>query len=173
MSTAVIIPFAPQTTETTAAMERYEHGYSVSRMTSGFGETIRLVGISLAGALWLCALVAYQAIPAERSGFPVVSVSLIAAALWIVLVSRVVGAGFRVQAQLLEAAVDSAVTASPFLSNPQRLEVMSLRKPPEAVGWQCSRVRDLAVLGQHGPGASPSIPLAVVRPRAKVEQRVA
>ena len=151
MSTAVIIPFAPKETETdtTAAMGRYKHAYAVSKMTFGLGETVSLGGIFLAGMLWVCALVAYQAIPSERSVFPVVSVSLVAAAAWIVLVSRVVSRGFCVLAQLLETVVDSVVTSSPFLSNPRRVKVMSLRKPPAAPEWECAGVRSYALREQY------------------------
>lgn len=149
MSTAVIIPFAPKTSETTATLERYEHAYTVSRKTAAFAETVTLGGIAVAGVLWVCALIAYQAIPRERSGFPVVTAVLIGGALWVLLVSQVVRRGFLVQGQLLESVIDSAVTSSPFLSRPQRIEVMALRRPPPLVGWQCSRVRDRALVAQH------------------------
>lgn len=149
MSTAVIIPFARKTTGSTATMERYEHAYAVSRKTSAFAETVRLGGIAVAGVLWVCATIAYQAIPRERSGFPVVTVVFVGVALWILLVSQVVRRGFLVQGQLLESVVDSAVTHSPFLSDPQRIEVMALRRPPAPVGWECSRVRDRALAERH------------------------
>jgi hypothetical protein len=151
MSTAVIIPFAPKTTATTAAIERYGHAYDVSEKTSAFAETVRLGGIAVAGVLWVCALIAYQAIPRERSGFPVATAVFIGVALWILLVSQVVRRGFLAQGQLLESVIDSAVTASPFLSNPQRVEVMALRRPRALVGWECLRVRDRALGERHQP----------------------
>ena len=149
MSSAVILPFAPKRSETTAIMERYHRAYGVSHATSAFSEAVSLGGIALAGLFWMCGLIAYQAIPRERSGFPLVTVCFVAAAAWVVLVTRVVSRAFRVQAQLLETAVDSAVTASPFLSNPQRMEVMALLRPPAASGWDCARVRGFALLEQH------------------------
>ncbi len=157
MSTAVVVPFAPKTPETTATVERYGHAYGVAHQTSDFAETVTLGGIAVAGLLWLCALLAYQAIPRERSGFPVVTAIVIGISLWVLLVSRVVGRGFLAQGQLLESVIDSAVTASPFLSNPQRIEVMALRRPPALVGWQCSRVRDRALAAQHQRSQAVSI----------------
>ncbi len=149
MSAAVIIPFAPKTVEAKAAVARYQHAYDVSQKTSAFAETVTQGGIAVAGVLWVCALIAYQAIPRERSGFPVVTSILVGVALWILLVSQVVRRGFLVQGQLLESVTDSAVAVSPLLSHPQRIEAMALLRPPALVGWQCSRVRDRALSAQH------------------------
>lgn len=128
MSTAVVIPFAPQSTESTIAMERYQDAYRTAENTIDYGETVRLGGIFLAGVIFLGSLVAFQVSPAERSGFPMVTVSLIGCAVLVVLIAHVWSQVFRVQGQLLKAAADSAVNSSPFLSNAQRIEVMALRR---------------------------------------------
>ena len=155
MSSAVVIPFAPRTTETTLVMDRFERAYGASHKTSDFAQTVSLGGIAVAGVLWLCAVVAYQAIPRERAGFPVVTAIFIGVALWILLVSQVVRRGFLLQGQLLESVIDSAVAVSPFLTNPRRGKVMSLRRPPALVGWECSRVRDRALADQHQDAPRP------------------
>lgn len=157
MSTAVVIPFAPRTSEASVTFARYRNAYAASQQTSQFAETVALGGMTVAGVLWLGAVIAYQAIPKERSGFPTVTFIFIAVALWILLVSRVVRRGFLVQAHLLQAVTDSAVVASPFLSNRQRIEVMGLRRAPMLQGWECARVRDraLAVQHQHPPRLQP------------------
>ncbi len=149
MSTAVVIPFTPKTTDTTLIVDRYQHAYAVSHKAVEFAETASLAGIAAAGVLWLCAVIVYQAFPREHTGFPVATLILIGIALWILLASRVVRRGFLLQGQLLESVIDSAVAASPFLSNGQRLEVMALRRAPPLVGWECARVRDRALAGQH------------------------
>ena len=76
-----------------------------------------------------------------------------AAAVLVILIAHVLSMLVRAQAQLLVAAVDTAVSASPFLSNAQRVEVMALGKAAAFVGWECARVRDLALLEQHRPAA--------------------
>lgn len=126
MSTAVVIPFAPQSNENTAVMERYQDAYRMAETAIDFGETVRLGGIFLAGVIFLGSLVAFQLNPAERSGFPVVTVSLMACAVLVVLMAHVWSLVFRVQGHLLKAAADSAVHSSPFLSNAHRIEAMSL-----------------------------------------------
>lgn len=155
MSTAVVIPFTPKVSETTAIVERTQRAYRASRHTFDFAERVGLGGIASAGVLWLCAVIAYQAIPGERTGFPTVSAIFLVVAAWILLVSRVVRRGFLLQGQLLETLTDSAVAASPFLSNPQRIEAMGLRQPPPLAGWQCARVRDQALARQHQSAPRP------------------
>lgn len=166
MASAVIIPFAPETSESTAARKRYEGAYRVAERTITFGETVRLGGIFLAGVIWMGAVVAFQASPAERSGFPVVSASLTAGAILVILLSHVLSMLVRAQAQLLVAAVDTAVMASPFLSNAQRGAVMSWGKAAGLVGWECARVRDLALLAQRRQAA----PRGVIRSATEMRQ---
>ena len=155
MNTAVVIPFVSKPTESTLVMDRYERAYAESRKTAGFAETVEQGGIAVAGVFWVCALIAYQALPRERSGFPLVTAVFIGLALWILLVSQVVRRGFLVQGQMLESVIDSAVAVSPFLSNPRRVKVMALRRPPALVGWESERVRDRALAEQHQTAPHP------------------
>jgi hypothetical protein len=130
MSAAVITTFVPESSESTAAIERYEGAYRTAEAVVTFGETVRLGGILLGGVVLVGALVEFLLNPAERVGFPVVFASLIACAVLLVLVSQILGMGFHGQGQLLKAALDSDVNSSPFLSNAQRAKAMSLRKQP-------------------------------------------
>ncbi len=155
MSTAVVIPFTPKTPNSALIVDRYQRAYAVSQKTAEFAENVSLAGIAVAGVLWLCAVIVYQALPWERTGFPVATLILIGISLWIVLASRVVRRGFLVQGQLLESVIDSAVAASPFLSSGQRIEVMGLRRELPLVGWECARVRDRALAEQHQRAARP------------------
>ncbi len=153
MGTAVVLPFPPEISESGAAVERYQDAYDVAEATTGLVETVKNGGIFLAGMVWIGALIVFQARPAERSGFPIVSALLVAGAVLLILISQILSIGLRVMAQLLAASIDSAVASSPFLSKAQRVEVMALLKPKAAVGWECARVRDLALLRHYAQSA--------------------
>jgi hypothetical protein len=133
MSAAVVTTLVPQSSESTAAIDRYQDAYRGAETALAFGEAVRLGGIFVGGVVFVGALVAFQLNPAERSGFPVVSVGLIACAVLLVLISQILGMGLRVQGQLLKATLDSDVNSSPFLSNAQRAKIMSLRKEASTV----------------------------------------
>jgi len=151
MASTVIIPFAPETKESGPARERYQEAYRAAETTARFSETIRNGGLFIAGAVWFVALIVFQARSAERSGFPVVSVSLVACAVLAILISHIMSMGFQAWAQLLKTTVDSAVASSPFLSNAQRMEAMFLGKQKTSVGWG---VRTRLQPGLASPGSS-------------------
>jgi len=96
MSTAKVIPFAPESLESTAAMERYRLAYHVAESAMNFAETVKLVGIFVAGLLVMTALMVFQWNPEERFGFPVISVSLVAGAVFVVLAAHIWGMVFRI-----------------------------------------------------------------------------
>lgn len=125
MSTARVIPFTNDSVESTSVMERYREAYQTAERATDFAETVKLVGIFLAGLVFIAAVVVFQSSPAERSGFPVVSAWLIAAAVLVVLASHLLSMVFRIQGWMLEAAIDSAVNSSPLLSNAHRTRVIS------------------------------------------------
>ena len=127
MSAAVIPIRAREFSESMAAIERYQDAYREAERAVAFGETVRLGGIFLGGVVFVVALVAFQLSPAARSGFPMVSILLLACTVLLVLTSHVLGMGFHVQGKLLKAVLDSDVNSSPFLSNAQRAKAMSLR----------------------------------------------
>ncbi|MBZ5679611.1 MAG: hypothetical protein LAO24_05865 [Acidobacteriia bacterium] len=130
MSAAVITTLIPASNDSTAAIARYSDGYRAAEAVVTFSETVRFGGIFLGGVVLVGAIVEFILSPAERYGFPVVFVSLIACAVLLVLISQILGMGLHGQGQLLKAALDSDVNSSPFLSNAQRVRAMSLRKQP-------------------------------------------
>lgn len=130
MSVAVITTFAPESSDATAAIKRYQHEYQAAETVVTFSRTVRLGGIFLAGVVFMAGLVEFILNSREHVGFPLIFVLLVACAVWLALVSQIVGMGLRGEGQLLRAALDSDVNSSPFLSNTQRALAMSLRKRP-------------------------------------------
>jgi len=130
MSAAVITTLIPESSNSTAAIARYQDGYCAAEAAVTFGRTVTLGGIFLAGVVFVGGLVEFILNPAEHDAFPVVFASVIACSVLLILISQIVGMGFHGQGQLLKAALDSDVNSSPFLSNAQRALAMSLRKRP-------------------------------------------
>jgi hypothetical protein len=130
MSAAVITTFVPESSESTAAIERYERAYREAETMVTFGETVKLGGIFVGGLVVIGAVMEVLFNPAERFGFPVVLASMIACAIVMALLSQILGMGLHGQGELLKAAIDSDVNSSPFLSNAQRAKAMSLRRAP-------------------------------------------
>lgn len=125
MRTARVIPFTSDSLESTAVMERYRKAYQTAERVIDFAETVKLAGICLAGLIFISALMVFQSIPAERTGFPVASAWLVVGAVFVVLASHLWSVVFRVQGRMLEAAIDSAVNSSPMLTTVQRTRVIS------------------------------------------------
>ena len=130
MSAAVITTFVPESSESAAAIERYEGAYREAERMVAFGETVKLGGIFVGGLVVIGAVMEVLFNPAERFGFPVVFAAMIACAIMLASVSQILGMGLHGQGELLKAAIDSDVNSSPFLSNAQRAKAMSLRRAP-------------------------------------------
>jgi len=125
MASAKVIPFTPESREGTSAMERYQDAYEIAKSTIEFAENVKLVGIFVAGVIFVCALVAFLFNPAGRSAFPVLSAWLVAGSIVVLLASHVWRMIFRVQGRMLEVAIDAAVNSSPLLSNGQRTRLIA------------------------------------------------
>jgi hypothetical protein len=134
MSVPKVIPFPAESGESTAALRRYKIAYQATETAINFAETVKLTSIFVGGLLVVAALMAFQTDPAERSGFPVFSASLLAGAVLVVLVGQLWSAAIRVLGQLMATTNDLAVNSSPFLSDGQRAAVMSLKQSPHADG---------------------------------------
>lgn len=130
MSAAVIATFDTQSSDSTAAVGRYESGYRAAQALLTFSYTVRYGGIFLAGVVLVGGIVEFILNAAEHRGFPVVFGLLLASAVMLTLISQILGRGLQGEGQLLWVAVDSDVNSSPFLSNAQRARAMSLRKKP-------------------------------------------
>jgi hypothetical protein len=130
MSTATIIPFPPESSESTAAVERYRHAYDAAQATKDFAETVKLGGIFVGGLFVVAATIAYQLARAWHSGFPAASLTFLACAAVTVLASRIWEKVLDIQRHSLEMTVDAAVNTSPFLSPAQRSAAMFLQEKP-------------------------------------------
>ena len=136
MSTATIIPFVSESNESAKAIEHYEDAYNVAQKISEFAETVKLGGIFLGGLFVVAATIAYQLVRTWHSGFPVVTLALLACALAAVLAAHAWEKIFQTQAYLLEMTVDSAVNSSPFLSNAQRAAIAFRQQSASVAGAQ-------------------------------------
>jgi len=128
MSTAKIIPFAPESAESRAPVQRYRHLYRMAGRTIEFGETVKLVGIVVGGVLVVAAAVAYQLGRAAPAGFPETAMTLLGCAFLAVLAAHLWDRLFRARGKGLQEAVDALVQASTELTEIQRAEVRSLRR---------------------------------------------
>ena len=131
MGSATVIPIASESVESTTVMKRYQDAYQTAKSTMEFAENVKLVGIFVAGVIFVCALVAFLFNPAGRFAFPVLSAWLVAGSILVVLASHLWSVMLRVGGQLLQITVDLAVDSSPLLSDAQRARIIPWPKPAE------------------------------------------
>ncbi|HZW92959.1 MAG TPA: hypothetical protein VFF64_08405 [Candidatus Eremiobacteraceae bacterium] len=127
MSTATILPFSAESSESTAAMERYRQAYQVARTIADFAEKAKFTGLVLGGVLVVASSVAGQWAWARHSGFSL-SLSLLACSVFPVLAGYLWEKVLQALGRLVEMNVDSAVNSSPFLSDAQRASAMFERQ---------------------------------------------
>lgn len=102
----------------TALKNRYNDAYFVAKTIVMFGKTIKTIGIVI-GAVIFVGLFFFAPLGiALFIGGP--------SALFLGLVSYVLGVLVSAQGQILTASLDGAVNCSPFLTNEHRSEIMSL-----------------------------------------------
>jgi hypothetical protein len=118
---APAIARAQNTPESVAVTNRYGNAYVVSRMLTGAGKGIKVLGLSLAA---LIALISLAASKGEESLFLLGVPTAVLVAILFVLVGIFIAA----QGEILKATLDTAVNSSPFLTDAQRAEVMSISK---------------------------------------------
>lgn len=108
-----------------AVMSRYNDAYLVARATTTFGTIIKVVGFLLAfGIVSGAFTLANQQYGEGKTLFLIVG---IVAALLTAAVFYLFGVLVSAQGQILKASLDGAVNSSPFLTDDQRAEAMSLR----------------------------------------------
>lgn len=112
-----------------AAIERYQDAYRVARRINGIGQGIKLFGVLLSLLLIAAVVLAIkrgwfpERIPAGTVGIGIgtgVTVILILLFFWIIAIF------IAASGQSLKAQLDDVVYRSPFLSDEQRAEAMSL-----------------------------------------------
>jgi hypothetical protein len=116
-----------ESTEAEALKTRYSDGYLLARVTVGFGTTIKIAGWFLGGLIALVLLTVLGSI--GGGGFGLIGILLGAA---VVFFFYICGVLVSAQGQVLKAALDTAVNGSPFLTNTEKAEIMSLHKFPQS-----------------------------------------
>lgn len=112
-----------------SVITRYQDAYLVARVTTGFGSSIKAIGIALAVGIFLVGLVVGGTM-ARMYGSEAQAVFGILGTVF----AAVIGATFYLlgilvsaQGQILKASLDGAVNSSPFLTNEQKAQTMSLQ----------------------------------------------
>jgi hypothetical protein len=109
-----------------AVLKRYIDAYRVARFTTGAGSLIKISGGVLAVVIGLGTLFVagqYRNSTEQMVFFFIGVISAVFAGGLLFLFGVLVAA----QGEVLKAILDTAVNASPFLTNKQRAEIMSLR----------------------------------------------
>ncbi len=133
MSAATSVVRSPDAAQTNPAMERYRGDYKATDAILAWAENIRYGSISGAGLLVIATLLVYQSIRTERSGFPIVSVSLVAGNVALVFGAYLCSAILRRLAKQRRAALDLDVISSPLLSEGERTQILQF---PNARLWK-------------------------------------
>lgn len=116
--------------------KRYKDAYLVSRATVGFGSLIKALGILLGIGMQLVAFFIASQKPSGNDGSIVIGISVISGAFGIFagILLYLLGILVSAQGQILKASLDSAVNTSPFLTNENRIVMMSLQESYAATG---------------------------------------
>jgi hypothetical protein len=118
----------PASGQVAVLMRRYNDSYIVARETNKFGGIIKVIAIALAVLIILVGFIFISNNPSGNTAFTMIVLTIISGGitgLWFYIAGVIVAA----QGQILKASLDSAVNNSPFLTNEQRANIMSL---PEA-----------------------------------------
>jgi len=100
--------------------KRYSDAYLVSKVTVSFGNLIKIVGVLVAGVIIVGALF----MASQGAGVFVVGGIVVAGLSG--LLFYLLGVLVAANGQVLQATLDSAVNSSPFLTDADRAEIMSL-----------------------------------------------
>jgi hypothetical protein len=111
-----------------ALMKRYKDAYIVAKVTNGFGDIIKAIGIII-GVLLL--LIGISVANDHGPGDPMRALGIVGIIFGIVIGAwfYIVGVLVSAQGQILKATLDSAVNGSPFLTDEERAKIMSLPNP--------------------------------------------
>ena len=108
-----------------ALLKRYTDAYVVARVIDGVGGIIKIMGVT-AGVLLL--LVGVIIAANGRPGDATFAIGVLTGVFGVVagVLFYLLGLIVSAQAQILKATLDSAVNSSPFLTNDDRAQIMSL-----------------------------------------------
>jgi hypothetical protein len=119
-----LINSSPQERE---LLTRYKDAYLVARATVGFGGLIKGIGVALATLIMLIMIIVSTQTSGDIAFIPLL-VGVGVASFGGVLI-YLLGVLVSAQGQILKASLDSAVNTSPFLSDANRANIMSLPSP--------------------------------------------
>jgi hypothetical protein len=108
------------TVPSSSVVNRYSNAYLIARAVAGFGTAIKTVGAVLAVLTILATLLA-----AAQYVLVAFLFAAVIGALFFLL-----GIFVSAQGEILKATLDTAVNTSPFLTNDQRVRIMSLPASP-------------------------------------------
>jgi len=106
-------------------ISRYGDAYTVARVTVGFCDVNKIIGMVLAGLIALATLI----VASQGEGglsFAMFLMGMLFAA-FVGVLFYLSGVMVSAQGQILKASLDGAVNSCPFLTNEQRAQIMSLR----------------------------------------------
>jgi len=112
MSTANVVPIAPESPESATLMERHRSAYQAAKRAASLADSVKYGSIFVAGLVFIVAILIYQAVWSERFGFPVISISLVVGASLLVFITYLWSIVLRHRARVLEIAIDAAVNSS-------------------------------------------------------------
>lgn len=117
-------------------MKRYTDGYRVARALNGIGTVVKVIGLIFGVGIFLLGLLIGQSMMGFGGSFLSASDSLVLFMLSIFtsgiqgaiigVILWIIGVRISAQGQILKAQLDSAVHSSPFLSDAEMAQVMSL-----------------------------------------------
>ena len=129
MNNASVIPLIAELRESKPIseerLENYRAAYSAAEKGISLAENVKYGSVYVAGVLVIATLLMHGSLRSERYGFPIVSVSIIAGGVFLLLAAQFWSMMFRTQNRLLQMAIEVATNTSPFLTNPQRLQIIS------------------------------------------------
>ena len=112
----------PRPHENASMLKRYQDGYRVAKLVNAFGQTCKTVGLVLGGLILLgCAMAASE----SSFGAVIGPIGLVLGPI-VGFAGWATGVIISALGQMVKATLDTAVNSSPFLSNEERKEVMSL-----------------------------------------------
>jgi len=125
----ILLPVNPQKNETTEPIpggnfDRYKAAYEAAQKGIAAAENIKYGSVFVAGFVLIAALLIQGSMKTERFGFPLITVSLIAGGVLLVLAAQFWSMMFRTQNRLLQIAIEIATNTSPLLTNAERVEVL-------------------------------------------------
>jgi len=104
--------------------DHYKVAYDAAQKGIAAAENIKSASVFLAGIILVAALLVHGAIKTEKSGFPLITVSLVVFGVIVVLAAQFWSLVFRTQNRLLQIAIEIAVNTSPLLTNIERVEIL-------------------------------------------------